>query len=77
MTVYAAIDFATALPVVIGLCGLGGLVFTALRFRRDDTSSIVSTQDTIFNELKTLNDELRQENERLRALVQELKHELD
>ena len=89
MLVYAAIDLTTALPLVIGLMGLGGLVFTALRFRRDDTSAIVNQQDTIFTELRALNDELRQTVDRLReernkltvqvqqltAQVQELRHD--
>lgn len=86
---YAAIDFVTALPLVIGIVGLGGLVFTALRFRRDDTSAIVSQQDTIFAEMRTLNAELRETTDRLRierdaltvqvqqltAQVQELRHD--
>ena len=89
MFVFAAINFATALPLVIGIVGLGGLVFTALRFRRDDTTAIVSQQDTIFTELRALNDELRQTVDRLReerneltvqvqqltAQVQELRHD--
>ena len=82
MTVYATIDFTTAIPAVIGIAGLAGIVFSALRFRRDDTTAIVTQQDTIFNELRTLNDELRTtvtqlraENDRLAAQVQELKRE--
>ena len=89
MLVYAAIDFVTALPLVIGIVGLGGLVFTALRFRRDDTSAIVSQQDTIFSEMRSLNAELRETTDRLRverdaltvqvqqltAQVQELRHD--
>ena len=84
MTVYATIDFTTAIPVVIGIAGLAGVIFSALRFRRDDTTAIVTQQDTIFNELRTLNDELRTtvaqlraENDRLTAQVQELKRELN
>ena len=87
--VFAAIDFVTALPLVIGIVGLGGLVFTALRFRRDDTSAIVTQQDTIFAEMRTLNAELRETTDRLRverdeltvqvqqltAQVQELRHD--
>jgi hypothetical protein len=89
MLVYAAIDFVTALPLVIGIVGLGGLVFTALRFRRDDTSAIVGQQDTIFAEMRSLNAELRETTDRLRverdeltvqvqqltAQVQELRHD--
>ena len=89
MLVYAAIDLVTALPLVIGVVGLGGLMFTALRFRRDDTSAIVSQQDTIFAEMRSLNVELRETTDRLRverdaltvqvqqltAQVQELRHD--
>lgn len=89
MLVYAAIDFASLTALAIGVFGLGGLVFTALRFRRDDTSAIVTQQDTIFTEMRTLNAELRETTDRLRverdaltvqvqqltAQVQELRHD--
>jgi uncharacterized coiled-coil DUF342 family protein len=77
-------DIGALVSLVIAVMGLGGLMFTALRYRRDDTTAIVSQQDAIFNEMRGLNDELRQtverlrqENDRLTAQVQELKHELD
>ena len=69
---------------MIAVFGLGGLVFTALRWRRDDTTAIVSQQDTLFGELRALNDELRNtvaqlraENDRLQAQITDLKRELD
>lgn len=79
-----------ALSLIIGVIGLGGLVFTALRFRRDDTSSIVTTQSTILDDMKKLNEELRTTTgslreerdqlktqvERLTGQVQALRHEL-
>lgn len=68
----AAIDFSTALPLVIGIVGLGGLIFTALRYRRDDTTAIVSQQDTIFAEMRALNAELRETTDRLRVERDEL-----
>ena len=43
----AAIEFVTALPLVIGILGVGGLIFTALRFRRDDTTAVVTQQAQI------------------------------
>ena len=74
-------DLSGVVSLAIAGLGLGGLVFTALRWRRDDTTAIVTQQDTIFNELRTLNDELRTtiaalraENDRLRA---QIRHELD
>jgi hypothetical protein len=66
MTVLAAIDPAGIVAIIIGLTGLAGVVFTALRFRRDDTTAIVSQQDTILNDFKSLNEELRITADRLR-----------
>ena len=47
------------IALVIGLSGLSGLVFTALRYRRDDTTAIVNQQSTILHDIQTLNGELR------------------
>lgn len=60
------IDWATALPLIIGSAGLSGVVFSVLRFRRDDTTQVVNQQAQITAEMKTLNDELRLTTERLR-----------
>lgn len=57
--VFAVIDIAQILALIIGLVGLGGVVFTALRFRRDDTTAVVTQQSTILNDMKGLNEELR------------------
>jgi hypothetical protein len=64
--VYAAIDFAQLTALAIGVFGLAGIVFTALRFRRDDTTAVVSQQAQITSEMKILSDELRASAERLR-----------
>ena len=77
MLVYGAIDLATALPLVIGLMGLGGLVFTALRFRRDDTTAVVDQQAKITAEMKTLNDELRLTADQLRRERDEARQEAE
>lgn len=78
MLVYAAIDFASLLALVIGVVGLAGVVFTALRFRRDDTTAVVDQQYKITQEMKTLVDtqtlalcELRSENARLRSELEQ------
>ena len=42
------------------------MLFTALRFRRDDTTAVVTQQAQITTEMKTLNDELRLAVDRLR-----------
>jgi uncharacterized protein YbjT (DUF2867 family) len=68
-----------ALALVIGVAGLGGLVFTALRYRRDDTTAIVQQQSTILHDMQALNSELRMrvselqvERDRLRAQIDRL-----
>jgi hypothetical protein len=55
----AAIELAEVIPLIIGILGVTGLIFTALRYRRDDTTAVLSQQDTIMNEMKTINSELR------------------
>ena len=77
-------DLSGIVSLAIAVMGLGGLVFTALRWRRDDTATIISTQDTLFGEMRTLNDELRTtvialraENDRLQAQIADLRRELD
>ena len=83
MLVLAAIDWAQALPTVIGVCGLSGIIFTALRYRRDDTTAVLNQQEVIFNDMKTINAELRtttvslkQERDTLAAEVERLHVEL-
>ena len=77
-------DLSGIVSLAIAVMGLGGVVFTALRFRRDDTTAIVAQQDTLFGELRALNDELRTtvialraENDRLQAQITDLRRELD
>jgi hypothetical protein len=65
--VFAALELSTILPLVIGLVGLAGVIFTALKYNRDDTTSVIGQQDTILNEMKTLNDELRTTTSELRT----------
>jgi hypothetical protein len=56
---FAAVELAGLISLCIGIFGIGGLIFTALRFRRDDTTAIVSQQDVILKDMKVLNEELR------------------
>ena len=60
------IDWVSALPLIIGILGLAGLIFTALRFGRDDTTAVIAQQAQITEEMKLLHDELRITAERLR-----------
>ena len=55
------------IAIVIGVAGLAGVIFTALRFRRDDTTAVVTQQSTILNDMKALNGELRETAESLRS----------
>ena len=84
MLILALIDWAEALPLIIGLLGLGGIVFTALKYNRDDTTAVMGQQNTIVGEMKTLNDELRvtthdlrTERDELRLKVSELSSQVD
>ena len=66
MLVFAAINLPQILALIIGLVGLAGVVFTALKFNRDDTTAVVSQQDTILNDMKLINEELRTTSKELR-----------
>ena len=77
MLVFAAsIVFLPLVSLTIGVIGLGGLIFTALRFRRDDTTAIVTQQSVIFDDLKKLNEELRTTAGDLRSERDGLKYEV-
>lgn len=78
-----AVNPAPYLSLIIGICGLAGIIFTALRYRRDDTTALVGQQDTIVNEMKVLNEEnrqaaaiLREERNELRTQVERLTNEI-
>ena len=66
MLALAVIDLATALPLVIGIIGIAGLIFTAMSYGRNDTTQVVNQQAAITAEMKTLNDELRLTADRIR-----------
>ena len=48
------------LSIVLGVLGVAGIIFTALKFNRDDTTAIVTQQGELYGEMKMLNDEVRQ-----------------
>lgn len=66
-----------ALALVIGVAGLGGLVFTALRYRRDDTTAIVQQQSTILHDMQALNSELRSRVDELQIERDRLREQID
>ena len=72
-------NVASFVTLAIGIFGVAGIVFTALRFRRDDTTAVVAQQAQITTEMKALADEqrihlqeMREERDRLRAEVDRL-----
>ena len=84
MLVIGTIDFASFTALAIGIFGVAGIIFTALRFRRDDTTAVVNQQAQITTEMKALNDELRatttslrEERDHLRGEVQRLSGQID
>lgn len=50
---------AQLVALAIGLLGVAGVIFTALKYNRDDTTAVLGQQNVILGEMKTLNDELR------------------
>ena len=53
-------DVSALVSLGIAVLGIAGLIFTALRYQRDDTTAIVNQQAAITTEMATLNNELRQ-----------------
>lgn len=71
----AAVELSSLVALVLGVLGLGGLIFTALRYNRDDTTAILGQQNTIVGEMKTLNEELRLARDECREEVARLRAE--
>lgn len=72
-----------AVTLIIALMGVAGVIFTALRYNRDDSTAIVAQQSHIVADMKLLNDELRttvgrlkEENDELRRTVDRLTRKL-
>lgn len=68
---------AQAVALVIGILGVAGVIFTALRYNRDDSTATVSQQAAIVTSMHTLNDELRATNEDLKQQVRELREQIE
>jgi uncharacterized coiled-coil DUF342 family protein len=60
------VEIASLVSLIIGVLGLAGLIFTAMRYNRDDTTAIVNQQNVILGDMKILNDELRTTAKQLR-----------
>ena len=76
MLVIAAVNWPVLVTLAIGVFGLAGVIFTALKFNRDDTTAIVSQQNTLMGDMKMLNDELRTSTEMLRGERDSLRDEV-
>ena len=59
-----------AITLFIAIFGVAGIIFTALRYNRDDTTAIVNQQSTLVRDMQAVNEELR-------VRVKELQTEVD
>ena len=71
MLTAALVDPGQLVALVIGLCGLAGVVFTALKYNRDDAGAIVEQQSALVGDMKVLTDELRHSEASLRGQLED------
>lgn len=64
-----------SVSVILGIIGLGALVFTALRFRREDTGALVEQATKLVTGMDTLTDELRAERDDARQQRDQMRTE--
>lgn len=76
MLIFAAIEFAGLLALVVGVLGLGGIILSALKYNRDDTTAIIGQQNIILGDMKALNEELRYATQALKVERDELRSEV-
>ena len=62
---------AELVTLLIGVLGVSGVIFTALRWRRDDTTAVVNQQATLFEEMRGITDNLRLDRDELRSALDE------
>ena len=58
---------AQVVALVIGLVGLAGVIFTALSWRRNDTTAVLGQQSQVLADIHVINDELRVTADSLRG----------
>ena len=68
---------AQIIALVIGVFGIAGVIFTALKYNRDDTTAVVTQQSQILGDMKQLNDEWRATAELLRVERDELRTQVE
>lgn len=59
--------------LAVALIGSGGVVLAALRFNREEAGRVVKQQTAILQDMRTLYELTRQDRDRLRLEVAELK----
>lgn len=70
MLIAATIDWATALPITLGIIGLAGVIFTALKFNSDRATASVDQASAVLADMRQLNDALH-------TRINDLEHELE
>ena len=60
----------------MAILGLGSLIFTALKYNRDDTTALVNQQSVIVHDMQAVNEELRHERDDCRGEVADLRRRL-
>ena len=68
---------AEAIALGIGILGVAGVIFTALRYNRDDSTAVIHQQAQIVTDMHVLNDELRVTNAELKRQVSELREQIE
>ena len=58
---------AELVALAIGIFGVASVIFAAMRWRRDDTTQVVTQQSAILNDMHVLNDEIRISADKLRT----------
>lgn len=69
-------DAGALLAIVTGILGLSGLIFTALKYNRDDSTAVVAQQSAVLKDMATLNDDLRKAVDDLHGERDELRGEI-
>ena len=58
---------AELVALAIGIFGVASVIFAAMRWRRDDTTQVVTQQSAILNDMNVINDEIRISADKLRT----------
>ena len=64
---------AEGVTLLLGLLGVAGVIFTAMRYNRDDTTALVNQQSILVRDMEVVMTQLRAENARLEGRLEELR----